>query len=241
MTNQQSCDPLIQRPIITYLYSCDSRYRVSGISYKNINPEMESFLVFAMFGKIYKITPDPKGFTWLILTSKQPYETLFRKFTLWSVSKVKKRLGDGFIEGSSVRFEEDTEAEFPSLTDIELCELVVCFTCHAFYELGDAQRLDCGRCTEAEPRKRVDIPLKLVVSKEKKYTWSPGLTLTFKNDEDDTFSTCVFSRSPLFEELKTLSTDSTYKVFGWVKDEKDRGLEGIKSIIELDDVPELDD
>ena len=193
-----------------------------------------------MFGKVFKIIPDPKGFTWLILISKQPYETLFKKFTLWNLSKVKKRLGGDIKEGTSVIFAIDNTTEYPSLKEIDLCELDSCFTCNAFYETGDAQRIDCGRCFEVEPRRRIDIPLKLVVSREKKYTWSPGLTLTFRDEEEDTYSTCVFSRSPLFDDLKLLSINTTYTVYGWIKEEKDKGLEGMKYLIELDDIPEAE-
>ena len=172
-----------------------------------------------------------------MLISKQPYNVLFKRFSLWKISKLQKRLGDTFKEGASVKFTMDKTSDFPTLIDIDPCLLDTCPTCYAFYELGDAQRVDCGRCTEVEPRDRVDIPLKLAVSKEKKYTFSPGLTLTF-SDEEDTYSTCVWSKNPLFDDLKLLSVDSHYMVYGWIKEKKDRGLEGIKYLIDLDDIPD---
>ena len=192
-----------------------------------------------MLGRVYSIVPDPKGFSRLYLQCRSPYSTTFKKFTVWSVGRLEKVVGSTMETGTMVKFVEDKESQYPTLKSIRLASLDTCFTCQGFYETGDAQRMDCGDCSNVEPKEQLDGEVKLVNIKEKKYTFSMGITLTFANeDESCTYSTCVFDKSPLYHGVKELKKDESYHVKGWITSEVDRGIDGVKAFIELDDVPE---
>lgn len=192
-----------------------------------------------MLGKVYSIVPDPKGFSRVYLQCKLPYSTIFKNFTIWNVRRLERVVGSTLEDGTMVKFVEDPTSQYPTLRSIELASLDTCFTCHGFYETGDAQAMDCGECSNAEPRDQLDGPVKLVSIKEKKYTFSKGITLTFANeDETYTYSTCIFDKSPLYGGVKELKKNEMYHVRGWITSEVDRGIDGVKTFIELDDVPE---
>lgn len=148
-------------------------------------------------------------------------------------------IGTPLIRDVSLKFHEDTESKYPTLISIELAILDRCMECKGYYECEDAQRTICEACTNVEPRERVDEELKLVNIKEKKYTFSNGITLTFADSDDTTtFSTCIFERNPMYDAVKLLKKDSMYHVRGWVSSKNDKGLDGIKAIFELEEAPE---
>lgn len=214
---------------------------MSTVNYKcEGSSESDSFLVYCsiiMLGKVYGLIPDPKGFIRFIIQCKLPYRSFFKKYTIWNLPRLQARLGE-LKEGTMVKFDEDAESRYPVLTSLELAALDTCFTCHSFYEVGDAQRLDCGQCREGEQRRRVDEPLKLVSTREKDYTYSRGVAMTFINDDETcTFSTCVFANNPLYQGLLLLTSGDSYLVKGWITQETP-GVDGTKALMELEDVPE---
>ena len=193
-----------------------------------------------MFGKLFSICPDPKGFLRLVIQVKTPYSTTWKRFNIWKLKRLERIVGGPLTEGDSVKFEEDTTAQYPTLTAMDFVLLDNCELCHGYYELGDAQRAvrECGECKNRVSRERVDEELKLVHTKEKKYTFSSGITLTFTDtDETTTFSTCIFERSPIYNGVKGLKEEEMYRVQGWITSKADKGLDGIKCLIELEDTP----
>ena len=183
-----------------------------------------------MFGKILQINPNPKGYTQVVIIADTPYKREFLKFNIWSVKRI-----EGIEEGSTVKFSYNKEGRFLKLREIELAVIGTCFTCYAMYELQDAQQLSCTECHTGEQRDRIAGTLKLTTSSVKQYTYSNGISLTFVDEEDTRFITCVFQNSPLFDNLLTLDTNAEYKVTAWKTTELDDG-DGF--FMDLIDVPE---
>lgn len=192
-----------------------------------------------MFGRIYSIDANPKGYHRLVLEVKQPYTTLWKRYNLWKVNVVEKVLEAKLEVGLDLRFTEADNARFPTLSTVEKVLLQCCDQCQAFYEMGDAQVIDCGGCQTSIPREYLDENLQLVFKKEKMYTFSKGITLTFSDDKDTTsWSTCIFENSPFFSQAKELNEKTTYQVRGWVTSSQDCGLNGVKCLLELTHRPE---
>ena len=185
-----------------------------------------------LFGRIFQLKDEPRGYTRMTIATDLPYRRQFVRFNIWDLPGLKTRYGDGFQEGAEVQYSYDTETQYPYLTDFEPCLLGSCTDCYAQYELGDAQKISCGDCDNLEVD-RLDVSLKLESSKIKKYTYSKGISVCFT--EQETKYICrVFETSPLFEDLQTLEVGVEYTVVGW-RGEK---LEDGNFYFSLIDVPE---
>ena len=191
-----------------------------------------------MLGKVYSLIPDPKGYSKLVIQCKVPYSIIWKKYNIWKLSRLEKIINTPLVKETMLKFSEDSESQYPTLTSIELACLDICHQCQGFYESADAQQIECGYCSNIEPKERLDQELKLIHVKEKQYTFSVGVTLTFTNDEEThTFSTCVFGSSPLYNDIKGLIKDQLYHVRGWITSENNKGLDGVKALIELEEAP----
>lgn len=155
------------------------------------------------------------------------------------MERLEKVLETSVCEGLEVKFEEGAATKFPTLTAIEQSLFGTCDECHAYYELGDAQVSECGGCGNTPPREYLDEKVILVRRQEKSYTFSSGISVTFADRAETTsWSTCIFANSPFYEKVGSLIEKEEYRIRGWISSRQDRGLDGVKCLIEFTVAPE---
>lgn len=192
-----------------------------------------------MLGKIYTLTVDPRGFTRMLFECRVPYATEWKRFNIWNMGRLEKVLETEACVGLEVKFEEGAAAKFPTLTAIEQSLFGTCEECHAYYELGDTQVSECGRCGTVEPREYMDEKVMLVHKQEKSYTFSSGISLTFADRAETTsWSTCIFANNPFYEKVGSLIEKKEYIIRGWISSRQDRGLDGVKCLVDFTVAPE---
>ena len=193
--------------------------------------------VYSSFGKICQLTDNEKGYTAVVIATQIPWKTVYKKFNVWNKAKLLNN-GEQFKLEDEVRITY-VDSKFPKLKEIESVMLDSCAVCFSFYEVENAQRMDCGFCSvyDEEKRDRVNTTLKLISNKTKTYTYSDGCCLTFVDeDTDTTYFTCVFENSPFYSDLTHLETKTYYRVLGWVAKKTDDE----NFFIDLVDIPDID-
>jgi hypothetical protein len=190
-----------------------------------------------MLGKVYSLETTAKGYKSLIIETRTPFKTKWKKYNLLRYNLIKTALGTEAVPGLTVKFTDVPGKEIPELFAIEVCFVGECEFCRTFFEAGDAQQMDCmGGCEQMEKFDYVDEILECCHKKDKKYTFSIGTAITFINKDDTcSWSTCLFDNNALKPSL--LEVKKYYRVQGWVTSVTDEGLQGKKCLVSLTSQP----
>ena len=170
-------------------------------------------------GKIYDITPSPKGYFKLIIQVNTPFKTKFLKFNIWNDHEIYGMImEDEFNEKDEVRVRYTYDNSFLKLISMEPQLIDQCQKCFTYYEANFAQRMDCpDNCSDYdEIKRRVDKQVMLVSTHIETFKYSLGRCLVFVDyDSKDTYNCRIYENHPIFSKIKSLQVGDLYRIVGW--------------------------
>ena len=195
-----------------------------------------------MLGIIYSLAErNDKGYRRLVIVANTPYARNWFKFNLWGLKKIEGIIGPcSNWDGKRISFTMDKDSQFPRLETIAPMDHTECVLCHGYFEPSENEQERCGSCDEIDKKDRcTEEILELVRKSEKKQQYGMSILLTFADPDENTYSSCIFDNSPLYDDVKGLKPGEKYQLKGWIKEKYVGGLlEGDKYIVELDFCPE---
>ena len=172
----------------------------------------------ASFGKIYEISQASKGYFKLTISTNLPFATKFLKFCLWDNSQLSHD-GKLFKQGDQIIVNYYYQDIFLRLVSMIPQPFDECPVCSCFYEMSDAQRIDCSQCSnyaKDQVKERVHSSLTLVANWVKDCKYSKGQSMVFiDNDTKKTLNCIVYENHPIFSKLANIQLLNEYTVIGW--------------------------
>ena len=193
------------------------------------------------YGQIESIEEPSNTYITLIIKQKVAYGVKIRKFNVWKVDYLKKQLGEALQKGTSVKFATVKNGHFYNLGAIEQCQLKECFGCDAYIPIRQTNIRECKNCCSIAKKSKVDMALKLVKRKLVEYQYSLGLTLTFIDEKEESFTnhlyvSTTFENGANFEKLCELNVGDTKEIYGWIKEDN-----GCFSYLEITSIADIED
>ena len=180
------------------------------------------------YGIISEITPNPKGYTRLTISTNIPYKTKYLKFNVWDSLLIQKPTTEPFRIGEGVQVEYTYQGVFPRLTLMQEAAVDNCPICLTTLDAIDSQRWECESCAnipDEDRKKRVTAQMLLVSKKVNQYKSSKGCKLELNwVKENKTFTPVIFESSFLFNAINKLRAGSVYWIVGWLA-QNDRYLD----------------